>query len=194
MSPPAHEKERQKERSAKRIWRARRPGARRGAVAPGRGAFLGARKWLPLPGPVHVRVRVQVVSGSLQGYPRAAPDTLHEGTLEPPAGVAQQVNVAGRLEALGRCEDSSLWLEELGGPQRKANNIGVANTWYGVPTGSKSMQENLPYEVTRYIYMRCCERMPWQAHPHRTYAALEQRCPKMFVVTEVVFTFWRGLD
>lgn len=66
--------------------------------------------------------------------------------------VAQQVNVAGRLEALGRCEDSPLWLEELGGPQRKANNIGVANTWYGVPTGSKSMQENLPYEVTRYIY------------------------------------------
>lgn len=79
------------------------PAARCGAVAPGRGTFLGARKWLPLPGPVHVhvRVRVQVVSGSLQGYPRAAPDTLHEGTLEPPACVAQQVNVAGDWERWG---------------------------------------------------------------------------------------------
>lgn len=83
--------------------------------------------------------------------------------------------------SVGACVGSSRWLKDW------------ANTWYGVPTGSKSMQENLPYKVTR-IYMRCCERMPWQAHPHRTYAALEQRCPKMFVVTEVVFTFWRGLD
>lgn len=37
------------------------------------------------------------------------------------------------------------------------------------------------------MYMRCCERMPWQVRPHRTCAAPEQRCPKMFVVTEVVF-------
>jgi hypothetical protein len=31
--------------------------------------------------------------------------------------------------------------------------------------------------------------------PHRTRAAPEQTKPKkIFVVTEVVFTFWRGLD
>lgn len=30
--------------------------------------------------------------------------------------------------------------------------------------------------------------------PYRTRAAPEQTKPKIFVVTEVVFTFWRGLD
>lgn len=84
----------------RRTGRLRRQNGRRRT---GTRSFVGARNSLPLPGPVHVRVRVrvQVVSGSSEGYPRAAPAQVRGNT--------ETVAVGGG-GALGRCIDLSLLL------------------------------------------------------------------------------------
>lgn len=170
--------------------RAGRAQAEAGNRRTGTTSLLGVRKSLPLLGPV--RVRVRDVSGSSQGCPRAAPKHMHEGN----------TGTTCLCRAARRC----VW-RDLGGPWEEcvdhsdclletAREVGEFTV--GCPAGSKSEDENLPYRMAHgaasaLLRRGAVTRTP-TPRPHRACDAPRQRYPKLLVVTEVVFTFWRGLD